>query len=296
MSPIKPRDVWPPSRSYRYFSKAESNPFRHEARRFERANAAWLMDLSLLAYEQDRQFIERELIRVGLDRDPVYIGFDLPFLSTQAIVVSDMKFVAVVFRGSEIRGEDRVLNIVADWTTDALVFLVPIGPGAFAHAGFTVALNWVWPIVEKAIAGASGRTVWFAGHSLGAACATLAAYRYSRGGRAVQGVYTFGSPRVGDGGFQERFTPRAFRVVHGRDLVTGVPGIGPDDGLIYRHVGRPRYLASDGSIGLVPPWSFPSVDEYRADSGGREPARPSNAILDHAPVLYAERLWAALPA
>ena len=280
MSPAARTDVWPPSLSHPYFAKAASNPFRHDAGRFQRVNAAWLMDLSLLVYTQDEGFVRGQLNKVGLDQSAVFIGFDLPFASSQAIVVSDDRFVAVVFRGSEIRGPDRVFNIIADWITDALIFLLPVGPGAFAHAGFTLALNRVWPAVERALGGAGGRAVWFAGHSLGAACATLAADRYARSGKAVQGVYTFGSPRVGDRGFQSQYTPKTFRVVHGRDLVTTVPGFGPDDPLIYRHVGRARYLAADGSI---------SVDPPRPASGTL-----ADAVLDHAPVLYAERLWAPL--
>jgi triacylglycerol lipase len=294
MSPATHQDIWPPSHTHPYFAKAATNPFRHAARRFDRVNAAWLMDLSLLVYTQDEGFVRGQLNRVGLDRAAVFVGFDLPLASTQCVVVSDDRFVAVVFRGTEIRGEDRVFNVIADFVTDALIFLVPVGPGAFAHAGFTLALNRVWPAVERAISTAGDRPVWFAGHSLGAACATLAADRYARAGKAVQGVYTFGSPRVGDLGFQNGFSPRAFRVVHGRDVVTTVPGFGPNDALIYRHVGRARYLASDGSIGREPPAAIAAFDEYRMRSHARVSGPISDAIRDHAPVLYAERLWAPL--
>jgi predicted lipase len=67
------------------------------------------------------------------------------------------------------------------------------------------------------------------GHSLGAALATLAADRLPD----VQGLYTFGSPRVGDKGFQAHFRVKAYRLVNGKDIVPTVPGEGP-----FRHVGE----------------------------------------------------------
>ena len=63
-------------------------------------------------------------------------------------------------------------------------------------------------------------TLWFTGHSLGAALATLAANRY----KTVQGLYTFGSPQVGDADFIKNFqVPHHFRIVNNRDIVALVP-------------------------------------------------------------------------
>ncbi len=63
-------------------------------------------------------------------------------------------------------------------------------------------------------------TLWFTGHSLGAALATLAANRYKK----VQGLYTFGSPMVGDAEFIKEFqVPQHFRIVNNRDIVALVP-------------------------------------------------------------------------
>jgi triacylglycerol lipase len=288
MSPQSSNDIWPPSLAYPYFAKAAANPFRPGARRFRRVNASWLMDLSLLVYVQDRDFVRTQLKKVSLDASVEFVGFDQPFLSTQALVAWSDRAVFVVFRGTEIRGVDRAFNIIADWVTDALIFLVPIEGGAFVHFGFLAAVSSVWDSIADVLdVVGRGRHVWFAGHSLGAACATLAAYRYRVAGSQAWGIYTFGSPRVGDATLKAKLGVRANRVVQGRDLVTTVPGFGPHDGLIYRHVGEAHYLADDGSIGPNPPPNLPLFVPPTLDGPGGPITR---AIIDHSPVLYAKLL------
>ncbi len=74
--------------------------------------------------------------------------------------------------------------------------------------------------------------IWLSGHSLGAALATLAAYRLLLYGFDVRGLVTFGSPRVGDGAFaafleQEATADGVFgnflRHVNDNDIITTVP-------------------------------------------------------------------------
>jgi predicted lipase len=56
-----------------------------------------------------------------------------------------------------------------------------------------------------------------------AADATVAADRLSQEFK-VQGLYTYGSPRVGNDVFVNRFPiPNAYRFVHHRDVITMVP-------------------------------------------------------------------------
>ena len=64
------------------------------------------------------------------------------------------------------------------------------------HLGFKLALDRVWDALATRAWQRSSptRSVWFAGHSLGAALAALAADRYA----ATAGVCTLGAPRVGD--------------------------------------------------------------------------------------------------
>ncbi|MCX5893209.1 MAG: lipase family protein, partial [Deltaproteobacteria bacterium] len=89
------------------------------------------------------------------------------------------------------------------------------------HRGFQAALDEVWERLHDYLEGKENarRTVWFTGHSLGAALATLAASRYGK----VRGLYTFGSPRVGDLDFKQAFLVPTYRFVNHDDLVTRVP-------------------------------------------------------------------------
>jgi pimeloyl-ACP methyl ester carboxylesterase len=156
-------------------------------------------------------------------------------------------------------------------------------------------LDDVWdellPEIEKLQA--QGLKIWITGHSLGAALATLAADRL----QAVHGLYTFGSPRVGDEAFQARFRPKAYRVVNGKDIVASVPPAG-----VFRHVGELILIdLKDGR--QVPNGTVEESDDASCSgvSNGfertQEGAKLNSAFLipssirDHVPLLYTIFLW-----
>lgn len=70
--------------------------------------------------------------------------------------------------------------------------------------------------------------VFVTGHSLGAALATLAAPDIENNMvRKINGIYTFGSPRVGNAKFSisynKEFGKKSFRIANSSDLVTSIP-------------------------------------------------------------------------
>ncbi|MBL4845162.1 MAG: lipase family protein [Planctomycetes bacterium] len=69
--------------------------------------------------------------------------------------------------------------------------------GGQVHGGFKAAFDSIWPDVEQYLKTAPS-DVWFTGHSLGGAVATLAAARHGSSAR----LYTYGSPRVGTPAFR----------------------------------------------------------------------------------------------
>jgi triacylglycerol lipase len=148
-------------------------------------------------------------------------------------------------------GERAGVRIVAFAGTDPAVLQNLITdfdalpqPGTDIHGGFNKALDAVWDIVAAAVA----QPVVFAGHSLGAALAVLAAQRAIATAHTPVAVYTFGLPRVGGrqfaAGYDRKIGSVTYRLVHGNDIVPTVP----PSGLGFRHVGRLLQCASGGKF------------------------------------------------
>lgn len=97
----------------------------------------------------------------------------------------------MAFRGTQIIKDDTSIfhQVLKDVCTDAKLRLVDSKQGGNVHEGFKDALNEVWDdklsaYLQKLHSEKPARTLWFTGHSLGAALATLAADRYGH----VQGL------------------------------------------------------------------------------------------------------------
>lgn len=178
-------------------------------------------------------------------------GFsDFQFLSvadTQAFVARNADILLVSFRGTEP-------NQAADWLTDAKCRHLPWDhPKGRVHEGFYQSLKGVWPAsgaagtLPKLLAERGNRKVWITGHSLGGALAELCAAQAFFVARVpVEGVYTFGQPRVGDNEFanevNQKLGSRIFHVINDRDIVPRVPLFG----MRFRHYGRQVFFSHDG--------------------------------------------------
>ncbi len=109
--------------------------------------------------------------------------------------------------------------------------------GTMLHQGFAQAYGAVRDAIHRYLRQHPGARVTVTGHSLGGAVATLCAVdvQYNFGGQLAElEVYTFGSPRVGNKGFQKSFhqrVPRSYRFVQGMDLVPAFPRVWQG----YRH-------------------------------------------------------------
>lgn len=222
---------------YVHFEDAAAHPFQPDPSGVPRVNVWWLADSSLLTYWDSVQ-ATAIFGRAGLQAEFVKVG------STDCYIASRDGLVIVAFRGTE---PDEWQDIL----TDAKIELVPWRDGGKVHRGFKDALDAIWPTLEpKLTTLAAGRKVWFCGHSLGAALATLAADRFA----ATRGVCTFGCPRVGDATFAAAFNTRlankALRYVNHHDVVTHVP---PPLIFGYKHVDPVRFIATDGTISTTPP-------------------------------------------
>lgn len=119
------------------------------------------------------------------------------------------------------------------------------------HKGFNEEVNDLWPMLEDALAD-NTKTLWFCGHSLGGAMATICAGRcfLSEIPSTPRGLFTYGSPRVGDKQFVNFVKLDHTRWVNNNDIVTRVPPAW----MGYRHGGREMYLDSYGKLRRVNGW------------------------------------------
>jgi len=236
--------------------------------------------------------------------------FEAPLTDTQAAVMWNDDVVILSLRGTtpgldmytDLQHHFR--NMPASWGEDVLVH------DGFAGAWENIREDVVDEIEDRLV---GGRRLWITGHSLGGALATLAAYDLSHvEDIPVEGVHTFGQPRVGDAAFEDHFLdegllPRFYRwQMEGDPVPTFF-----DDGLYvacdefnididlenldaeveidcgidrsYHHVGRVNDILVSGPNGSFDYQLDPDADDHELwwHAGGAE--------IEH--VKYDDALW-----
>lgn len=288
-------------KEHEFFQQADRLPFVPRAQGVHLVNDWYLAEMSLLVYREDRGLVRHALRRAGFPRVAFFSRH-----GTQALVAHNADAIVVCFRGTEVAEREDLL-------ADIRFCLEPANQGAI-HEGFSAALDQVWepgdeaPPSDAASDGfilpylrriRSDQAVWFTGHSLGGALATLAAARFHRGEAPAQGLVTFGSPRVGDAAFAATYPVPAVRFVNDNDVVTQVPW--PLAMIDYRHVGTHVLIDVRGDLHVAPSVADILDDRVRgmveATRGlldGALDLRPIDHLTDHAPIYYATHLWNAL--
>ena len=123
------------------------------------------------------------------------------------------------------------------------------------HKGFKKEVDDLWPmILEDLIEKTPSQKLWFCGHSLGAAMATIMASRchYHEDIPNPEELYTYGSPRVGWKGYVVHLGVVHHRWVNNNDIVTTVP----PSFLGYRHHGEQHYLNAYGNVRKPTGWQL----------------------------------------
>lgn len=289
------QNLSPPFEDYPYFQNHHVFPFEDDTSSFSLINAWWLAEAATLVYS-DALYAWQRLRQAGFTQ---IVFFE--HSGTYCFIAANNRFAIIAFRGSEIWKREEHFDaqrILADLKTNIDIRLSDWAEGEQVHSGFKAALDEIWdelrPEIEKLQA--RGVKIWITGHSLGAALATLSADRLPN----VQGLYTFGSPRVGDKGFQANFQVDAYRVVNGKDIVARVPGEGP-----FRHVGELIWIRPNGSLHDQPdPKGKPDDTDCLEDAGASgdtaEKLQIDSGVFiprsfrDHNPMLYSIYLWNAL--
>ena len=113
------------------------------------------------------------------------------------------------------------------------------------HRGFKREVDDLWPMLETALA-SNEMPVYFCGHSLGGAMATICAGRclLSYIDSNPKQLFTYGSPRVGCKSYINFIKLDYYRFVNNNDLVTRVP----PTWMGYHHSGKEVYFNRNGDI------------------------------------------------
>lgn len=281
--------VLKPGNATVYFDVLGDTAFQPDSSSYSKINAWWLAELCRLIYREET---DEDKDATAPTRQQVLNQVQLKEIAffnegaTEAALIKpkdsdSVQFAALVFRGT---------TDAKDWLTD-----FRLAPSTWAglghvHKGFGEAFTLVWDKVTASLNEhvPSDCPLFIAGHSLGAALATLAASL-----RRPSGLYTFGSPRVGDKDFGATLSGvNVFRVANNRDVVTTVPPSFP-----FHHLGELHYISQEGGM-LVNPdddtvardrlkrdrFSFSSIDWKNLFRNAPEP------FADHAPVNYVAHL------
>ncbi|WP_445369263.1 lipase family protein [Methylomonas sp. BW4-1] len=192
---------------------------------FSLPNAYALALASKLAYAKEAEVLNKLSVQ----------GFNGRFIDaskiagssqdTQAFIAHSGSVIVIAFRGTE--------KVPEDWCADAKMAFRTT-PHGNIHTGFDDALDAIWDTLVDTLESVHqyGQSLWLTGHSLGGALAVLAAARLTldidrRIYKSINGLYTFGQPRVGDRRFvselDQALKPRYFRFVNDNDIVPRVP-------------------------------------------------------------------------
>lgn len=244
-------------------------------KKFDLQTALTLSKAAYLTYE-DKSYVREICQRWGIVDDNNLRYFNSRVQDTQAFMLKTDHFIVLAFRGSQE---------LKDWQTNFSTRLKKFNlgttmeplqeditpPRGQVHRGFQTAWESVEGNVIRQLRKWNGDQspslpLFITGHSLGGALATVAAASLTKQHFSVQGLYTFGQPRVGDLIFAAEMRlmldGKVFRFVNNNDIVPHIPPpyLPWNPFRLYVHVGQRIYFDFRGNMYLHPNPIFRFID------------------------------------
>ena len=219
--------------------KVQIEPFDHPIQDMGLLNQALLFaELSKISYYRP-DIVYEAVSTIGFEE---YEFFDRD--GAQAYIFGNQHDKLVVCRGTEP-------NEWNDIKADANAVTVVAETAGKVHRGFKKEVDDLWPRLEQALK-ENDKPLWFAGHSLGGAMATICAGRCKLAEipSNPEGLFSYGSPRVGDNRYINFVQLPHYRFVNNNDVVCRVPPAW----LGYRHCGREFYFNALGNLREYKSW------------------------------------------
>ena len=230
---------------------------------------------SELAY-LDGKKAKPEYKKLGFSRHK-YFDVD----GAQAHATYDRDWFVLAFRGTEVKSWS---DIKADLNVDSVNAKHTYGR---VHEGFQNEVDKLWvDIREYVLKQLKGRKFVVTGHSLGASMATIVAARFNTAGFDIDGLYTYGSPRVGNEYFKRSLEVRHYRFVNNSDDVTKIPFYHWG----YRHHGELRYINSKGVVVLGTKVWKRAWDRLKGRWDGFKNKNYFDGLSDHSISRYGDNL------
>jgi len=226
-----------------------------------------MLNLSWLPYSYGRK-TKTPLAPIDFDDDRFAVSKYIcdEETDTHALIIEAEDRIVISFKGTQSRR-----NLKTDFTASFIpASAIAAEPGtvikniaglravfmpkSLCHSGFVLAYRSVRKAIREEVDRLlleRPRPLFFGGHSLGGALATIASYDLQKQlPNNAMFVFTFGSPRVGNFFFAQEYNElveQCWRVVSAKDPITKVPLP-----LFFTHIGQAALLSEDGLLYIDP--------------------------------------------
>ena len=239
---------------------------------------AWFFaECSRLAYKNE-QTAKKEFGKIGFN---TYSFYDTE--GAQCHIAKNSDAIIIAFRGTEPKQFSDIKADLMAWKKRSR----SVGQ---VHAGFKGEVDKLWADIRVSLGRKAGRHIYVCGHSLGGAMATICASRLkseTKKGR-VEGLYTYGSPKVGGKKFVwnlDVIELEHHRFVNNNDIVTKVPFAL----MMYRHCGELCYINYHGNTRKMTTWQR-IKDQFRGIMRAWQKGEPFDGARDHSISAYEKKL------